>query len=388
MIPLFKVFMANEAADAVNATLFSGFIGEGPRVVEFEAGLQKKLGRERLLTVNSGTSALHLAVHLAANPEKRLQIDTDVEIISTPMTCTATNTPIVTNGCKIVWADVDPVSGNIDPESVAKKITKKTRAVMAVHWGGNPCAMDKLRAVAQQAGIKVIEDAAHAFGSTYNGKPVGADSDYVAFSFQAIKHLTAGDGGCLTLASEEDDQRGKLLRWFGIDRTAREGLDLRCELDVAEAGYKFHMNDINASIGLANLAHIDEIVGAHRRNAALYNELFADADNVVVVPETPGATSAYWLYTLHVANRDGVLQGLKDDGVMSSKVHSRNDTHTMFKDARATLPGVQAFHDTHLCIPVGWWVTPEQVAFIAERVKYYAKADASLDKKRVSCAAA
>lgn len=369
-IPLFKVFISPDLDKPLLEVLHSGFIGEGESVLEFQRNLSKYLNNQYLSLVNSGTSALHLAYHLSLYNDKLKShnVDTELEVITSPMTCTATNTPIINNSAKIVWADCDPNTGNICPESIKKKITNKTKAIVMIHWGGNPCLIDEINKIGNDHGIKVIEDAAHAIGSTYKGKKIGEISDFTCFSFQAIKHLTAIDGGALLCKSQEDFERSKLLRWFGIDREPknRDKIDLRCEIDVAEAGYKFHMNNIAAVVGNENLKHIDYIVGKHRENALFYNEFFSQ-HNIKFAPEN--GESAYWLYTIHVDNRDDVMNQLKEFGIASSKVHSRNDTHSMFKSSyEPNLKGVDEFNKTHLCIPVGWWVTPEDRDFIAQKV--------------------
>jgi dTDP-4-amino-4,6-dideoxygalactose transaminase len=290
------------------------------------------------------------------------------EIITTPMTCTATNTPVIANGAKIVWADCDPITGNISPESVASRITKRTKAVTMMHWGGYPCHIEKINEIARENGLLTVEDAAHAMGMEYRGKPVGSHSDFTILSMQAIKHITSIDGGVLITRTRESYERAKLLRWYGISREIREGTDLRCELDVAEAGYKFHMNDICAIVGNTNLKHLDSLLTIHRDNAEFYNHAFSATGKIGVLPELPEGTKAsWWLYTIHVENRDEVMQKLNSMGIMSSKVHSRNDTHTMFKKFYRDLPGVARFNSTHLCIPVGWWVTGNDREWIAEQ---------------------
>jgi dTDP-4-amino-4,6-dideoxygalactose transaminase len=374
MIPLLKVFMSPNVDKPLLDVIHSGWIGEGPKVQEFEANLKAYSGNAYLVTVNTGTSALHLAYHIALYPNDRkgYRNSNESEIISTPVTCTATNTPIINNGAKIVWADVDPITGSISPEDVERKITKYTKAVVMVHWGGNPCDMEKINLVAEAYGIKVIEDAAHAMGMEYKGNKIGKFSDFTACSLQAIKHITSTDGGILFLKIGKDFERAKLLRWYGIDRTVREDIDLRCEVDVPEAGYKFHMNDVCAVIGNENFKHLNWIIAKHRENAAFYNEAFKGYSAITTIPENPDGKATYWLYTFHVNNRDELMVKLKKEGIMSSKVHARNDTHSMFAEFRAELPGVERFNSTHLCIPVGWWVNHDERTFIADMVIKYA----------------
>lgn len=374
-IPLFKVFMADSVDQPLLETLHSGFIGEGEKVLEFEAALKEKLQTNNVLTTNSATSALHLAYHLALNQKKPkdYQDHSSECIITTPMTCTATNEPIIQNGCRIKWADVDPITGNITVDSIKRVFNaKEDMAISVVHWGGNPCDMKKISNFAKQNNIKLIEDGAHSLGMIYDNKPFGYYSDYAVHSFQAIKHITSVDGGCLICKSDADYERAKLLRWYGIDRANTEGSDLRCEQDITEAGYKFHMNNISAVIGNENLKHLDQIVAAHRSNAQFYNTVFKDA-GVKFATENSEGQSAYWLYTIHADNRDELMEALKEKGIMCSKVHARNDLHTMFSEYKKRLPGVESFERTHLCIPVGWWVTESDREYIAEQVIKYAR---------------
>lgn len=374
MIPLFKVFMSNSVDKPLLETLHSGFIGEGQKVLEFEETLKKHLQTENVLTVNSGTSALHLIYHMLEKQPHHLDIKRKT-ILSTPITCTATNNPIVNNNMDIYWIDVDPITGNVTPKTLKEALECTNdydrNGISIVHWGGNPCDVEEISKIAHQYNLKLIEDGAHSLGMEYNEKPFGYYSDFAIHSFQAIKHITAGDGGCLICKSKEDYERAKLLRWYGIDRTIREGIDLRCELDIAEAGYKFHMNDLAATIGNENFKYLDEILQKDRENAAYYDFMFKD--KIKYAPQNPNGKASYWLYTIHVENRDELMQKLNEEGIMSSKVHSRNDTHSMFKEFKRDLPGVEEFNRTHLCIPVGWWVTERDREFIAKKVLEYAK---------------
>jgi len=359
-LPLFRVFMHPSVQASLNKTLMSGFIGQGPKVDEFEKALSPWFGTERVLAVNSGTSALHLALRLA-------NVGYGDEVISTAMTCTATNEPILERGAKIVWADIDPTTGNIDPDDVVRKITDRTKAVMVVHWGGYPCDLKELRAITSKHGIKLIEDAAHAFGATYQGEEIGSRSDYVCFSFQAIKHLTTVDGGALTCASDEDYRRGKRLRWFGIDRESKRK-DFRCEEDVVEHGYKFHMNDVTATIGLSQLRYVRSVVRRHQENGLYYRKRFEGLSGAELLRYQVDRESAFWLFTFLVDRREEFMHAMADAKIVVSQVHSRNDTHTMMKAFRAPLPGVDRFVERMVSIPVGWWISDEQRERIADTV--------------------
>lgn len=364
-IPLFKVFMPESVIGPLQEVLFSGYIGEGPKVKEFESQLAPWFGNSNVLTLNSGTSALQLALRLS-------NVTFGDEVISTPMTCTATNEPIMAMGAKIVWADIDPWTGNIDTEKVAGKITSKTKAIMCVHWGGYPCELDELNAIAARYGLTVIEDAAHAFGAEYGGKAIGSVSDFSCFSFQAIKHITTVDGGALTCRRQSDCERGRLLRWYGIDRNTNRK-DLRCEEDILEYGYKFHMNDVAATIGIEQLKCVKHTLEKHRANARCYDEAFANLKTVRPLRYKKDCLSSYWLYTIRVKNREQFVEHMKKAGVMVSGVHARNDTHTMFKDFKVPLAGVDEFVSEQVSIPVGWWLTKNEREYIIDAVTKYDK---------------
>ncbi len=356
MINLFKVYMSDSVIEPLRETLMSGYIGEGEKVKEFERQLVPWFNNNNVLTTNSGTSAIQLALRLS-------NVGPGDEVISTPMTCSATNMPILALGAKIVWADINPWTGNIDPEDVKRKITSKTKAIMCVHWGGYPCDLLELYEIAQNADIKLIEDACHAFGSTYGGEKIGSHGDFVCFSFQAIKNITTVDGGVLTCADTADYERGKLLRWYGIDRDAKGG-DLRCEADIKEWGYKFHMNDVAATIGIEQLKYVAGNLSKAYGHAVRYDVAFADKK----LRYETDRTSSYWLYTIRVKDRDGFMVRMKEAGIMTSKVHARNDLHGCFAESRTELPGVDEFCKEQVSIPVGWWIESVEIEKIIERI--------------------
>lgn len=362
-IPLFKVFMPESVIEPVRRVLLSGYIGEGPRVEQFESQLAPWFGSDNVLATNNGTAALQLALRLS-------DVGFGDEVISTAMTCSATNEPILAMGAKIVWADIDPWTANIDYTDVAAKITPKTKAIMCVHWGGYPCELDELNSIAAEHGIKVIEDACHAFGSTYHGEPIGSHSDFSCFSFQAIKHMTTVDGGALTCRSKSDRERGRLLRWYGIDRRSKRK-DLRCEADIEEFGYKFHMNDVTATIGLEQLKFVADTLAKHRANAAQYDEAFKNLNAVRLLSYKPDRLSSYWLYTMRVKDRPRFMEHMKKAGVTVSQVHARNDFHTMVGDFRTPLPGVDEFTAEQVSIPVGWWLTERDLMRIINAIVDY-----------------
>lgn len=352
-ISLFQVAMNPSVKEAVAAVLMSGYVAQGPKVDLFEDQLMDWVG-DRPVTVNSGTSALTLAYILAG-------VKQGSKVISTPMTCSATNLPLVNLGAEILWADIDPRTGLIDPESVEKLLRQNDATVIvAVDWGGQPADYEALAGLARDSGAAIIEDAAHAFGASYKGIPVGRTADYVAFSFQAIKHLTTGDGGALVVPPEEQE-RARNLRWFGIDRGVKTK-EFRGEVDIPEAGYKFHMNDIAATIGIENLWRASDILWGYREVAKFYDrELHADFTRTAPTYDHVGS---WWIYTVLLPSRperEKFKTWMAESGVQVSQVHWRNDNLSCMSDFRRELPGVDEFADRMICLPSHWATDMETV---------------------------
>jgi dTDP-4-amino-4,6-dideoxygalactose transaminase len=371
MIQLFKVYMSQNAKIEVGKVLDSGYIGQGPKVEEFECALRSFLNNDRVLTLNAGTSGLHLALHmLKANGS----IKNDDEVLATALTCTASNWPILANNLRIKWVDIDPKNLNMDLDDLERKITHKTKAIIVVHWGGYPVDLDRLKVIQEKAyniyGFRpaIIEDGAHAFGTEYKGKKLGNHGNIVMYSFQAIKHITSVDGGLLVLPNQELYRRGKLLRWYGIDRDGNRK-DFRCEADIEEWGFKFHMNDVCATIGLENLRFADSIIGKHRNNAKFYDNQLVDTSGLTLLERNQDCNSAFWIYSMLVENRDDFYRYMKECGIVVSQVHERNDKHTCVKEYRSALPTLDKIVPKLVSIPVGWWVTEDDRQYIVDCIK-------------------
>ena len=374
-IQLFKVHMAPTAAEEVAKVLNSGYIGQGPKVDEFEDQLKDYFDHDFVQTVNSGTSALHMALHLLKKPNNKWPgIQEGDEVLATALTCTASNFPILANGLKIKWVDIDPTTLNIDLDDLARKITPKTKAIILVHWGGYPNDLDKIKQIQEQAeelyGFKpaVIEDGAHSFGSKYKGKNIGTHGNLTMYSLQAIKHITSIDGGLLLSPHQELHRRGKLIRWYGIDRDSNRK-DFRCEADIEEWGFKFHMNDVCATVGMENLKHAAELIKKHQANAAYYDKHLKDIKGVTLLDRHKGHESAFWIYTILVDNREGFYKWMKECNIVVSQVHERNDKHSCVKDFKSNLPTLDKTIGKIVSIPVGWWVTKEQREYIVDCIK-------------------
>lgn len=377
-IPMFKVRMAYKRG-SIDEVLQSGYIAQGPKVELLEQKLQQYTGSPFCATVNSGTSALHLALRMVKDASDELSAQKPWDsierktVLSIPLTCTATNFPILANGLDIKWVDTDPNTANVDLDDLARKMSPDVAAIMVVHWAGTPCDLDRIAAI-QDAAEKeygyrppLIEDAAHAFGAEWDGKKLGNHGNYVMHSFQAIKHFTTGDGGVLISPTYPEHKIAKLLRWFGLDR--ERSPSMRCEQDVRAWGYKFHLNDISAQIGLDNFTLVEDTVAKHRANGCWYNENLKDVPGVRLLTQPDKANSSYWIYSMRVEDKEGFIKMMASHDISVSQVHDRNDKHTALRAYKSQLPGTDEIMSEIISIPCGWWVTEEDRERIAEAIK-------------------
>ena len=381
-INLFKVFMSPTAGEEVVKTLNSGFIGQGEKVEIFESELKKFTTNNKLVTLNSGTSGLHLALNLLKKDKKVYSDSEDGwigftegdEVLTTALTCTASNFPILANNLKIKWVDIDASTLNMDLDDLERKLSPQTKVIMVVHWGGYPNDIDRLKNIQEKAyklyGFKpvIIEDAAHSFGSKFNNINIGNHGNMTMFSLQAIKHVTSIDGGILTLPNEELFKRAKLIRWYGIDRDSNRK-DFRCETDIEEWGFKFHMNDICATVGIENLKHANSIINKHKNNAKYYDENLKNVNKVTLLTRHENRESAFWIYSMLVEDREKFMQHMKKCNIIVSQVHERNDKHSCVKQYRSALPTLDKTIGKIISIPVGWWISEEERKYIVECIK-------------------
>lgn len=359
MIPLVKPYISpeDEIIPEIQRILYSGYIAEGQDVYRFEEELGSFLDNPRVLALNSGTAALHIALTV-------LNISEGDEVISTPMTAEPTNTTIALTGAKIVWADVDSNTGLLDPESVREKITEKTKAIMLVHYAGMVCDMDRFNKLSIETGIPIIEDSAHCFGGKYNSKIVGSNSRFTCFSFQAIKQMTTVDGGAITFCSDEDLNTARRLRWFGLDKKVP-----RLENDITRAGFKYGMNNVIAGIGSVQLSHSAQIIEKYISNGKFYDKALEGMDGITLIPYYPHTEPSYWLYTLKVEDRNEFCKMMEERGITASPLHHRSDTHSVFADSRCDLPKMDEWYKSFVHIPCGWWVNNETREQIVDAIR-------------------
>lgn len=363
MIPLFKVAMTPGAADAVTAVLRSGRLEHGPVAANFETALAERIGNPRVLTLNSGTSGLHLAIDLATRPARGSGVPADDvpgEILSTPLTFEGTNWPILASGRRIRWIDVDPRTLNVDLDDLESKISPACRAIMVVHWAGYPVDLNRLRAIVDRAEVRhgirpvVIEDCAQAWAATYDGLPLGRHGNVSVFSFGALKPLTCGSGGLIVVPDDEMYDRARLRRWFGIDRQADRTTG---DYDVADWGFRFYMNDVAAAIGLANLVAADGLIERSRANAAFFDRELAGVPGLRQTERSPDREPSHWIYPVLIEDRSSFVRKLTDSAIATGIVSRRNDAHSCVASVREHLPGMDWVADRLAYLPVGWWLS-------------------------------
>ena len=358
-IPLFRPRISEEAIAAAGDVLRSGWLGLGPKTSEFEQAFSSYTGAAHCVGLSSCTAAIHLALHILDLPE-------GTEVITTPITFVSTNHAILYERLTPVFADVDARSGNLDPASIRERITNRTGAIVVVHYGGYPADLDEIYAIAAEHGVAVIEDCAHAAGAVYRDGRIGSHGRLHAFSFHAVKNLPMGDGGALTVSDAHDDARLRRLRWLGIDkdtyrRTGRQGY--QWEYDVAEVGFKCHMNDIEAAIGLEQLKLLDS-ANAHRgRIAARYRDSLADVGGLTLPPESSDRSSSHHLFPILAERRNDLADRLRSEGIDTGVHYRRNDEYSMY--TKADLPGAEYFSSHVLSLPMHLDLTDEDVSHIA-----------------------
>jgi perosamine synthetase len=325
--------------------LYSGYVAQGDVVEEFERKFEQFIGFGHTLSLNSGTAALHIALILAG-------VEEGDEVISTALTAEPTNVAIKMVGAKIRWADIDLNTGNISPKSIEKNINEKTKAIVVVDYAGIPVDVLSIQNISKKYKIPVIEDAAHALGAKYNGKKTGNNFPFTVYSFQAIKHLTTIDGGALQIHDTSLYEKGKIIRWFGLDKKLT-----RLQNDITLQGYKYHMNNVNATIGLIQLENIESLIQKYIDNGKYLDEHLKGIDNVELIDYYPNSEPSYWLYTLKVENRAGFIKKMAEYNIVASELHKRNDLHTYLNDYPTVLPNLDIFYKKMVHIPCGWWVT-------------------------------
>jgi perosamine synthetase len=361
-ISFFETVISPQAIKLSAETLGSAWVSQGLRVAEFEDVLAREYRLSLPVAVNSGTSALHLALVLAG-------VRAGDEVVLPPQTFVATGQVVLMQQATPVFADIDPTTGNISPASLESVLSARTRAIIAVHWGGYPCDLDALGEVAARHKVVLIEDAAHALGASYRGRTVGSLSRFTCFSFQATKHVTCGDGGVLCCTEQADADAARRRRWFGLDRGQQTSELGERDGDIDAVGYKYHMNDLAAAVGLGNLAGFRERLSRRRAIAGVYRRALDGVPGLTLLRSDDGRESSEWLFTLLVERRAAFVRVLKARGIPTSVVNRRIDRYTVFGGIRPELTGQSYFDEHQISLPLHSGLTDDDVQRVIAAVR-------------------
>lgn len=354
MIPIAKPYLTAEDAQAAYDTILTGWITQGPRVAEFEEKFAQYTGARYAVAVSNCTTALHLSMIVAG-------IGAGDEVICPSMSYIATANSIKYVGAKPVFAEVNPVTYNLDAADVARRITPRTKAILLVHQIGTPADIDAFSALAKQHNLHLIEDAACAVGSSYKGKKIGSHSSLVCFSLHPRKVISTGDGGFITTDNEAYYQRLRLLRQHGMsinDRVRHESAKVMFE-DHVEVGYNYRMTDIQAAVGIQQLAKLDWIVEERRKIAKQYQAAFADISFIRVPQEADGYFTNFQSFSIYLkkdcpVSRNDLMQQMLDAGVSTRRGIMTAHRETAYKQecAGLSLPVSEDAADNSIILPL------------------------------------
>jgi len=362
-MPFFKTYINKSVNNKVISTLNSNFINEGFVVNEFELKLRKFLDLKYINTTNSGTSALHLSLIAAG-------IGPGDDVILSPQTFIATGLAIKYCGANPVFCDIQIDTGNICPISIKKKITNRTKAIIAVHWSGYPCDLSAIHKIVldRKKKISIIEDAAHAFGAEYYGKKIGKISDFTCFSFQSTKHLTCGDGGAIACLDKKNYEKIKKLKWFGIHRDKDKPNFLgERKYDLDEIGYKYHLNNLSASLGLENLKIMKTVLTYHRKIGALYSRHLKDIKGIRLMKYRNIHSHSYWFFQLLADDRNNFIKKIRSLGIPCNVVNQRIDRYKIFK--KINEKNINYFFKHHIGLPVNTMINENHILKISRILK-------------------
>lgn len=347
MIPVYRPYHDDLEMKYLKEVIDSGWWGMGPKTAEFETKFAQYIGSKHALGLNSATAALHLALMCVGVK--------DAEVITPAMTFVSTNHAILYNGGIPVFCDVEPENLNMTADEISKLITSKTKAIILVHYGGYACDMDPIMELAAKHNLVVIEDCAHACGGKYKGKMLGSIGHFGSFSFQAVKNLATGDGGMLTTNDDKWAERIKKLRWVGIskdtfDRGAGNSYDWF--YDVTELGFKYHMNDIIAALGLAQFEKLEWMNDKRRYWSDRYREAFADYPTIHTPPVKDYMFPACHNFVIKHPDRDKLREALNKQGIASGVHYYPNHLFDMYKKYYRRLPVSEEIWKSLVTLPL------------------------------------
>ena len=365
VIPYGHQFIDDKDIRAVLKVLRSDYLTTGPKVEEFEKALSSYVGANYVVAVNSGTSALDIAVGALGLPAGS-------EIITTPFTFVASSNCILYNNCRPVFADINPRTYNIDPGQIRKKITKRTKAIIYVDYAGQPCDIQELREIAKEHDLYLIEDACHALGAKYRGKRVGSFADMTVFSFHPVKHITTGEGGAVTTDNKEFYGKLRLLRNHGIDKTPSERSGYL--YDMKMLGRNYRLTDFQCALGISQLKKLPTFLKRRAEIAKIYNQELGGVNEIELPYVCPYVKHARHLYTVlaQPRKRDFIFAKMKKGGI-GVNVHYipiyRFSYYKKFGVAASSYPVTEEVYSRTLSIPLHYAMSDEDVVTVVKCLK-------------------
>ncbi len=362
------VYMPHEAIDRVSEVLYSKWLNTGKYENLVREHFSKKFGARYVVAVNNGTAALRASYAM-------LGIGPGDEVVSTPYTFIATNTSILEQGATPVFADLRYDDLNVTAETIEAKITKKTKAIVIVHYAGNPVDLDEIRALARSYGLPLVEDSAHALGSKYKGKYIGETGSVVTFSLQVVKIVTCGDGGFICTDNEDYYNILKKITWYGMDRENKQSNlffdPLPDSIDIP--GFKYNMNDIVAALAIAALNNFDKPIKKRQQIGEQYRQELSELKKVRLLTYYPDRTPNYQIFPIHIKDRQKFAQYMWDNGIQVVMNNRRNDRYSIFGGMNNDLPNLKKADEDTILLPIHWDLTGSDIERIIDTVKKWDK---------------
>lgn len=348
MIPLFKPYMPSELPK-LDEILHSGALAYGKYGKEFEKALTNWIGCESVLVTNSFNSAALVLIGA-------MNLKPGDEIIASPMTCLASNQPFATQSLKVKWADIDPLTGTLDPDSVRRVISSKTKAIFHNHFCGYVGYVEEINAIAKENGLYVIDDAIEAFGAEYKDKRIGnLGADATLMSFQTVRLPNSIDGGGIAFGNKELHERAVLIRDYGIERSRfRDNLnEISASCDISLPGYGATLSDVNSYIGCLQMAEIDILLAKQHSNLKKWNSL-GEKERLSPMKVVEYSKPNGWVYGLLERDKEQTIKDWRNKGYYASGVHLPNTYYSVFGKSDQ-LKGVNEFYSRFVALPCGWW---------------------------------
>lgn len=365
-IPIARPSIGPDELEAVRRVFETGWLGLGSVVYEFENELRKFLGTDNVIAVNTGTSALHIAL-------EALDLKKEDEVIVPSFTFVATIQAIISSGAKPVFCEIRRDTLNIDLDDLKKKINSRVRVIIPVHYGGLPCEMDEILNIAHRHNIVVVEDAAHAFGSTYKGRKIGSFGDITCFSFDPIKNITCGEGGAVVLKDSNIAQNIIKKRNLGIDKDTwlRYKNERSWLYEVVTKGFRYHMSNINAAIGIVQLRKIDRFIKRKIDICNRYDSMFQYIKGVEILKKDYSQIAPFNYVIKVKGDRDGLLDYLKKKGIDAGIHYIPNHLQPLFKEFYTHLPITEEVYSEILSLPLYFDMKEEDISKVIETVTNY-----------------